>query len=282
MSLTAFLLVILAAFLHALWNFTAKKASGNLYVVFIGLLMACVVFLPFFLIYFSLDHLTNAIFFILATGILHAVYFFLLCKAYKHEDISVVYPVARGSGVAGTALVAYFFLQESISPLGIAGILFVSFGAILIGLKFNQKKDQFNGMLYAFSVGLTIISFVIVDKIAVGKINPALYIYSMAFGTTFFLIPFVISGKRHEFIQAWKKLKLYSFIIGVGSMGTYLIILFVFQMANVSYVVATRELSVVIGSFLGIKFLKEPFSIKKIIGIAFIVLGMITIKMVTS
>lgn len=281
MSITAFLLVILAAFLHASWNFIAKKTSGNLYVIYIGLLISCVFIFPFFVSYFSLDHFFFAFLYILATGILHAIYFFFLCKAYEHGDISVVYPIARGCGIAGTALIAYLFSMETLSSLGVAGIISVTIGTILVGLKIRHQKYPLKGIVYALIVGLTIAGYSVVDKTAVGTINPIVYIYSMAFGTTFFLTPFILVGKRQELIHAWKELKQYCFIIGLGSMGTYLIILFTFQMAKVSYVVATRELSVAIGAFFGIKILKEPYSLRKIVGIICIILGMIIIKMVT-
>lgn len=281
MSTTAFLLVILAAFLHAFWNFTAKKTSGNLYVVYIGLLIFCIFFSPLFVLYFSFNHFSCAFLYILATGILHAIYFLSLCKAYEHGDISVVYPIARGCGIAGTALIAYLFSMETLSSLGIAGIISVSIGTILVGLKISHQKDSLKGIVYALIVGLTIAGYSVVDKAAVGTINPIVYIFSMAFGTSFFLTPLILVGKRQELIHAWKELKQYCFIIGLGSMGTYLIILFAFQMANVSYVVATRELSVAIGAFLGIKILKEPYSLSKIMGIICIILGMIIIKIVT-
>jgi drug/metabolite transporter (DMT)-like permease len=281
MSITAFLLVILAAFLHASWNFIAKKTSGNLSVIYIGLLISCIFIFPFFILYFSFNHFFYAFLYILATGILHAIYFFFLCKAYKHGDISVVYPIARGCGIAGTALIAYLFSMETLSSLGVAGIICVSIGTILAGLKISHQKNPLKGIMYALIVGLTIAGYSVVDKTAVSTINPVVYIYSMAFGTSFFLTPLILFGKRQELIHAWKELKQYSFIIGLGSMGTYLIILFAFQMANVSYVVATRELSVAIGAFLGIKILKEPYSLKKIMGIICIILGMIIIKIVT-
>jgi uncharacterized membrane protein len=76
-----------------------------------------------------------------------------------------------------------------------------------------------------------------------------------------------------------KNMKKYSLIIGLGSGGTYLIILFVFQMAQVSYVVAARELAVAIGALLGFIFLQEQFSAQKALGIMGIVIGMILIKM---
>lgn len=280
MSTTTFLLVLCAALLHASWNFAAKKASGNICVLYNGLLIASIVIAPFFFLLFSWDQFYNAIGYIVATGIIHALYFLFLCKGYEQGDISIVYPVARGSGIAGTALTACFFLQEQVSLAGFAGIIVVTVGTVLVGMKIDQKKAPLLHIMYALLVGLMITGYSIVDKVAVGLINPVLYIFCMALGTVIFLTPYILIYKRRELSPTWHRGKRYSIIIGVGSMGTYLIILFAFQMAHVSYVVAARELSVAIGAFLGIKLLHEPVSKRKTAGIICIILGMILIKTV--
>lgn len=277
MPLFAFLLVILAATLHALWNFAAKKASGNLGVIWIGLALATIFIIPF-LFFLSPEQIfvSKAWPFILATGIIHAVYFFAVAKAYEHGDISIVYPIARGSGIAGTAIIACLLLQEKISPVGTVGILLISLGTLLLGLTNIRQK---RGIFFALLVAVMIIGYSIVDKLGVGIIHPLGYIFGLVLLTTFFLAPYMLINRREELLSAMKNMKKYSLIIGLGSIGTYLIILFVFQMAQVSYVVAARELAVAIGALLGFIFLKEQFSAQKVLGIMGIVIGMLLIKM---
>lgn len=277
MPLFAFLLVILAATLHALWNFTAKKASGNLSVIWVGLVLAAIATIPF-LFFLSPEQIfvSKAWPFILATGIIHAVYFFAIAKAYEHGDISIVYPIARGSGIAGTAIIACLLLQEEISSVGTVGILLISMGTLLLGLtNVHQKR----GIFFSLLVAIMIIGYSIVDKLGVGIIHPLGYIFGLVLLTTFFLAPYILINKRQELFSAMKNMKKYSLIIGLGSGGTYLIILFVFQMAPVSYVVAARELAVAIGALSGFIFLKEQFSAQKLLGIVGIVIGMILIKL---
>lgn len=277
MPLFAFLLVILAATLHALWNFTAKKASGNLSVIWIGLVLAAIAIIPF-LFFLSPEQtfISKAWPFVLATGIIHAIYFFALAKAYEHGDISVVYPISRGSGIAGTAIIAYLLLQEKISSIGTVGILLISLGILLLGLtNIHQKRSIFFSLL----VAVMIIAYSIVDKLGVGIIHPISYILGLVLLTTFFLAPYMLIKRRRELLSAMKNMKKYSLIIGLGSGGTYLIILFVFQMAPVSYVVATREVAVALGVLLGILFLKEQSTVQKIICITGIVIGMLLIKL---
>ena len=88
---------------------------------------------------------------VIASGVIHTVYFFALAKAYEYGDISVVYPIARGSGIVGTAIAGIFLLQETISPIGLIGILAISVGIYLLGLKNGHQKpadkanNQHNG-----------------------------------------------------------------------------------------------------------------------------------------
>jgi drug/metabolite transporter (DMT)-like permease len=276
MPLAAFLLIILAAALHALWNFAAKKASGNLSVIWIGLAMATIAIIPFlFLLSPDQIFVLEAWPFVLATGIIHAFYFFALAKAYEYGDISIVYPLARGSGIAGTAIIAYILLQEKISFIGASGILFICLGTVSLGLNNTHQK---RGIFFSLLVAAMIIAYSIVDKLGVGIIHPLGYIFGLVFLTTIFLAPYMLINKQRELLSAIKNMKKYSLIIGLGSIGTYLIILFVFQITQVSYVVAAREISVAFGALLGIIFLKEQNSAQKMFCIICIVIGMFLIK----
>jgi len=276
MPTIAFLLILLAATFHATWNFATKKVSGDLAVIWNGLVLACLVFTPF-IFFLSPDQMAFGAVYphIIASGVIHAVYFFALAKSYRYGEISTVYPIARGIGIAGTALAAPLLLQENISLFGAIGIISICVGVLLLGLKNGHQRRS---ITYAILVGLMIVSYSIIDKLAVGMSHPLFYIYGYTVLYTLLLIPSVMATKRHELLSTWQRKKKYSLIIGLGSVGTYLIILFAFQMAQVSYVVAARELAVAIGAFLGVTILKERVTIKKVIGIIVIVIGMMLVK----
>jgi len=249
-------------------------------VVYISLWVASVVCFPFVLFVSWPEYsLISGYPFILATGLIHAFYFFGISKAYGYGDISTVYPIARGLGVAGTALLAYVMLRENISSFGTVGIISICLGTILIGFKLSFEKQHYKGLFMAVFVGFTIVAYSLVDKQAVKQIHPVVYIFGLFFFAAVFLTPYVFMKRRAELPSAWRNYKRSIFIIGVGSMATYLIILFVFKLANVSYVVAARESAVVIGAFLGFKFLNEKYSFKKVTGISLVVLGLILIKL---
>lgn len=280
MEWTVFVLVLIAAFLHALWNFAARKASGNLAVMWLGLVIASIICLPLALgIWPSMESIRSALPNMLATGIIHSLYFWLLSKSYKEGEISFVYPIARGTGVAGTSIGAPIFINEGISSLGTAGIVAITFGIITLGLDRSDSKKQFNSGILALLVGCTIVGYSLVDKVGVGQIHPVFYIFSMFVLTVLFLLPHILLNHRKTCVDAWKNMKRYILLIGPGSMGTYLIILFAFQSGKVSYIVAAREFAVVIGATLGITFLGEKLTWNKCLGIPAITLGLVLVKL---
>src|SRR5215470_10006746 len=156
MTLLVFAIVLLAATLHAFWNFAAKKVSGNLGALWLGLCLASVLSWPWALLLQRTEGLTLAgVLYILATGTIHAWHFGFLARSYAVGDISLVYPVARGTGVAGTAVVATMFLPERLSLAGVAGILAICVGTALVGLSRRAHKEQLTAYVYALLVGLS-------------------------------------------------------------------------------------------------------------------------------
>src|SRR5262245_50655552 len=130
MTSTAFTLIVIAAIFHAVWNLAAKQISGNLAVFWLGLCFATVVLAPFAIVVARDGVDYTGLPFVIATGLLHTLYFSMLASAYRHGEMSVVYPLARGSSVAGTAMVAVLLLDEQISAVGAIGIGLVCLGIV--------------------------------------------------------------------------------------------------------------------------------------------------------
>ena len=279
MTFAVFGLVIIAAVMHAFWNFAAKKVAGSLSLLWVGNSMAAVCCLPFAVyIAFTTKFDPVAIPYLLATSGIHVFYFLFLAKAYQLGDISTVYPIQRGIGVAGTAMLGYLLLGERISTLGLTGISLVCMGVLLMGLvKFDLDSNR-QALFYCSLVGLTIAGYSIVDKIAVGYLNPILFIFIQTTTVALFLTPYVLGRLKTETIAVWKSRKWLSLAVGLCAMGTYILILFAFQLGQVSYIVPLREFAVVIGALLGLIFLKEKLTIRKGIGILIILAGLVAIK----
>ncbi len=280
MTLLVFALVLLASTLHASWNFAAKRVAGDLGVMWLGICVASVVSWSWALAVHQPAEVTlTAGLYIVATGLIHACYFGLLAKAYAAGDISLVYPVARGTGVAGTVLMAWALLHESLSLTDAIGIGAICLGTGLLGWRSGRARGALSGYLYALLVGVTIVGYSVVDKLGVGWVHPVAYISGMFTVCGLILMPHVLWRQRAACRAAWKGQKRYIGLIGLGSIGTYLIILFTFRMGPVSYIVAAREFAVVMGALLGFTVLKEELTHRKVWGIVAIMAGLVLVKL---
>lgn len=279
MNLTAFVLVIFAGCLHATWNLTAKRVSGNIAVFWLGLCMVGVGLAPVAAVSAAQSFNVEGVPYMLATALIHTAYFALLAGGYKHGELSTVYPLARGTGVAGTALVAGTLLDERISVVGALGIVVVCLGILVLCLQNRHGQAHARSWLLAVLVGVTITGYSVVDKLGVGLVSPVVYVAGLASGTAMFLAPLVLVKYREECQVAWRDHKGASFWIGLGSMGTYLLILIAFRQANVSYIVAVRELSIAVAVALGVAVLKEPMTRQKAISAVAILIGVILVKL---
>ena len=134
-TLTVFILCVGSAVLHASWNMAARKVKGNLAVLTGGMIMALCVLVPIALFIPTQAPLVHSLPFIIATGVTHIFYTALLGLMYSHAEgaVSVVYPAARGTGVAGTALLAGPMLGEPLHLMAWGGILCVVLGIVLLG-----------------------------------------------------------------------------------------------------------------------------------------------------
>jgi uncharacterized membrane protein len=273
-------ILIFAALFHALWNFVAKKISGNLAVIWMGLCGSSLLLIPVALVLiFSGEAVSPALPYVIATGLIHAAYFYYIGKSYEQGAISTVYPVARGAGVCGTAVVAVLLLSEKISVMGGAGILFVCIGILTMGLRESGTPEGKQAFRHALIVGVLITGYSIVDKVGVSLMNPVLYIWALFSIAAICLAPVVFLTEPATLREVWKEMKWECGFIGLGSMATYLLVLYAFRLGNVSYAVAVREFSIVVGVALGVAFLGEKLTMRKLAGITAITVGIILIKM---
>lgn len=274
MSNYAFVLVLLAAICHACWNFICKKTSGNLSVLWLGKIFALFVMIPLVLLGTDLPRLSAPkLPFLISTGILHTLYFYFLAKLYRRGEISTVYPIARGVGVAGTTVLGQVLLREQLSPAGVVAILLICAGILLIG--FNQRGEGGrNSLTGAVLVGLIISGYSINDKVGVGAFHPLVFMTGQIMMVILFLLPVLLCFHRRELVEVWRTKKKYALFTGLGSLASYLLVLFAFRLGPATYIVAIRECSVVVGAFLGFLVLKEPFSFKKLLGISTVTAGM--------
>jgi uncharacterized membrane protein len=132
---TAFLLIVLAAFAHSTWNLLAKRASHNTHFIWFSSVSEGALLLPLAIwtLADSWPQLSSkAAIFLFATGILHLLYAESLLRGYRIGDLSVVYPLARGTGPLLSFFGAILALGERPSMVAGAGALLVTSGILVV------------------------------------------------------------------------------------------------------------------------------------------------------
>lgn len=280
-------LVLLSALAHSTWNLLLKRSGEPEIFVWWLLVVEAVLMLPLGVVLFWLYPIAPvAWLFVLATIILHILYFILLGRGYAQGDLSVVYPIARGFGPMLVPILAVLLLGETIALPAILGI-----AAIVVGIYITSWTGELQrfllrpwnimrnaGARYAVLTGLTIAMYAIVDKKGVSHIQPFLYLYLMSLGSAVLLFPYI---RRKWGIQAmrltWRSSRTPILAAGLLAFLAYGLVLTAFSLSRVSYVAPAREVGIVVGVLMGVLILKEPFGRVRLAGSSVIVLGLILI-----
>src|SRR4029077_7803272 len=140
-------LILLSAVVHAVVNILTKRAHDKYAMrLLIGVFSAVIVTPALFFVPLPQG---RAIWFLLGTALVHALYELLLVKSYESAAFSAVYPVARGTGPLFPTLGAIFLLHEHPPTIELLGIVMVCGGVIAIGISHRTSAGARAGLLYA-------------------------------------------------------------------------------------------------------------------------------------
>ena len=290
MPLSALALVVLAGLIHASWNIAAKKAGGDVRFAAFSALVMMVFWAPVGLWLGWQQVPAWGVWewaLVVASALLHVAYFIILLRGYRKADLTVVYPLARGSGPLLSSMVAIALLGEQISALGLSGILAVVGGVFLIaggpGLWSaahdpQQQARVRTGIFYGGLTGLFIASYTVVDGYAVkvALMSPILVDYFGNLVRLLFLVP-VIWRDRPAAAQLWKQQKTYALIVGIISPVSYVLVLYAMQVAPLSHVAPAREVSMLFAALLGGHLLGEKDRGPRIAGAVLIAAGVMAL-----
>jgi drug/metabolite transporter (DMT)-like permease len=273
-STGALVLVMAAALMHAGWNALAKRAADPLAFLWWAGSLGTLLYLPGGLyVVWQRGFRADAVPFVIATVLLHAVYFFALGRAYRLGDLSIVYPVARGTGVALVPIAALLLLDERLSPLGVLGVALVILG--IFSLHWRRRRPgalAAPGTGWALATGLAIASYSLVDKAGVARLHPLPYIGLMELGACLLLLPAVRArpgALQNEWRANWRAIA----AAAVMSPGGYLLVLFAFQLSKAAYVVAGREISIVFSALIGSLWMGEGDLRRRLAGAVVVAAG---------
>lgn len=292
MPASSLALVILAGLIHAIWNIAAKKAGGDArFATFTGLLMA-LIWAPLG-IWLGWDALPTwgsvEWSFVAASGILHVLYYVTLLRGYRKADLTVVYPLARGSGPLLSSLVAILVLGEQITAFGavgivavVAGVFFVAGGPGLFRAAHDPAKQPGirKGMLYGLLTGAFIASYTVVDGYAVKIVlmSPILLDYYGNFVRLLFLVPTVLRD-RATAARHWREQWRYALLVATISPIGYVLVLYAMKAAPLSHVAPAREVSMLFAALIGGQLLGEGDRLARIAGATLIAFGVMALAL---
>lgn len=221
--------------------------------------------------------------FVLASGVIHVFYFVTLLRGYRRADLTVVYPLARGSGPLITALVAVLFLGEQLSALGGLGIAAVVGGVFLIaggpGLwraahDPAARERVHRGLAYGALTGVFIAGYSVVDGYAVKVLlmSPILVDYMGNLVRLVLFAPTVLRD-RAEAVRLWRLQWKHALGVAVFSPIAYVMVLFAMQRAPLSHVAPAREVSMLFAALIGGHLLREGDRALRLLGAVCIALG---------
>ena len=278
-------LIIAAAFAHAAWNLAAKRAgaSGAPF-VWLASAISAALLLPIGLTTLLVTHEDVGRWLLAATvsGVFQALYFLLLQRGYATGELSVVYPLARGTGPLVSVLLAVLILGERPGWLGIAGGLIVVAGIVLIGFTargphLDPKKAR-AGVIFGILTGFTIAAYTLWDSNSVNALAVAPLAMTWGATTTQTLLLSPIAVRRWaEVRDAWRRFWREALAVGVLSPLAYGLVLFALTLAPVALVAPGRELSVVLVSLAGLFILKEGQARQRLTGAAIVLVGIVLI-----
>ena len=271
------LLVLLAALLHASWNALLKSDADRV----VGMATICLTggVIGLALTPWAPFPERSAWFYLVASAIVHHVYYFTLIQAYRHGDLSHVYPIARGLGPFIVALLSGPVFGEVLTVGQMAGVVLVSFG--LASLAFHGQADPTcprdgRANFYAILTGIAIAAYTFLDALGVRSVaKPLSYIVWQHILEAPFLPLFALWLRGPALLPYLRQHGARAAASGALAFLGYGIVVWAFTLGAVAQVATLRETSVVIAALIGTFFLGEPFGPFRVLAAVLVAAGII-------
>ena len=278
MTWSVMIAVLFGAMLHAGWNVMVKASKDKMLDTALIHLCCSFIAIPFFIAWGlpSADSLP----YLVASVLIHIGYYFALAQAYHHGELGLTYPLMRGVAPLMVAVGSQIFIDGStMTLLGWVGVAGICAGVLSLGMAAGLMQHR-RAILIALLNSAIIATYTVVDAMGVRASQHAIQYIAALFaldGWAFALWVFYLRKKQAiEYCKA-------RWLVGLGgalaSVGSYAIALWAMTVAPVAAVAALRETSVLFAVLLGIWFLKEKLTPKRLISLAMIVTGVVTLRL---
>ncbi len=277
----ALTLILAAALTHATWNLLNKRASGHATFTWLVALLSALFYAPATITVIGvwqikIGWLTVGI--MAGSAALHTAYFVLLNQGYRVGDLSLVYPMARSTGPLLSSVGAILFLGERPSLVAVAGALLIIAGAVFLTTNLSRLRQSgaHDAVLYAAITGLFIAAYTLWDKQAVSRfgVAPLVLDWGANVGRAIFLTPVALKYSDQA-VAEWREHKYEAISCAILIPLAYILVLTAMSFTPVSYVAPAREISVLIGTAMGVRLLGEGDAPRRLAGACAMVLGVV-------
>ena len=284
MPLSALLLLALSALLHAAYYGFYKRSADKQVFAWWFLLVAVVIYSPA-LIFKRPIIPAQGWLCLLLSGLADTAYFVIVGKALEKGDLSVVYPLARGTPPLLITLGGVLFLGERLTLWGLAGILLITVGLYLVNVRSSSdllrplrslKKEGASQLALLASVSVS--TYSVIDKVGLRYVDPFAYGYLMLLVTLLAFTPYILLTKhRTRLVAEWWVSRLGIGVAGVFVLLTYFLALAAMRLSYVSYVGSVRSVNVIFAALLGALLLKEPYGATRVLASSLVFVGVLLI-----
>jgi drug/metabolite transporter (DMT)-like permease len=288
-TFASLLLVVLASFIHASWNLLAKRAAsvGPVF-VFAYNLISCIAYAPWVAWLLmqgeGIAWTWTGVVFVGLSGVIHLAYSLCLQRGYQVADLSVVYPVARGTGPTLSTIGAFVILGEAPSGQGMLGLALVVAGIGLIATQgelaaFRRPGGQ-AGVRWGTATGGLIACYTVIDGYAIKilGIAPVVLDWFANVMRFFLLAPLVLAAPRRA-LAAMRGFWWIALGVGLLSPLSYILVLMALSSgALLSLVAPMREMSMMVGALMGMLILRERVGPWRLAGCAVLIAGIVLLS----
>jgi len=278
MDLSIALAVLLAALLHASWNALLKSGRDPLLDTAAIVIGGGVIAVP--LVFVVSVPLAASWPYIAASALIHIAYYLLMVNAYRTGDLSLVYPLMRGTAPMITALLGVVFLHEWPGPLSWLGIALISLGVIALALRTVEHRPSGAAIGFALANAAVIATYTIIDGRGARVAQDAWSYIGWLFVVD--ALPFTLLVaylRRGSFVTAMIERRWRGLLGGGLSAAAYAIAVWAMTKAPVALVASLRETSVLFAALIGARVLRERLNARRWLGACAIVLGALALKL---
>jgi drug/metabolite transporter (DMT)-like permease len=262
---------VAAAVLHAGWNVLLRGSEDVEARTAVVLALSLLLFAPVAAATWSVSWAVAP--YVAASAALEGAYFGLLVAAYRRRELSVVYPIARGSApllvLLGTAAV----LGRHVSAEAAAGVCLVAVGVVLV----RGVRRGAEGVLVALAIGCAIAGYTLVDKDGLRHAAALPYLELVLAPVALVALP--VAARRRGLPALRAELGPAAVLAAGASFGAYALVLAALRLAPAPEVAAVRETSVVLAALLAAAFLRERVGAERLAGAAAVAGGVALIAL---